>query len=174
MPDQREVPPPAEPYKHLGTRLAVGIDHTLTRRRVAARARSMLGMLGRLGVLNAEQFETASRAAIDSVIGYYGRSTPIDRKTCERIEVMRRRQLARLGHRCNDGHAAQVYHSAARGGLGASHSYASAAAALLDETVRVLALPPGTPSRTALESSVLLAAAYDCKTLSTGSYISSS
>ena len=58
--------------------MEVGIDHTLTRRRVMARARSMLGMLGRLGVLSATQYETTSRAAVDSVIGYYGRSTPID------------------------------------------------------------------------------------------------
>ena len=156
LPDGREVPRPAEPYKHLGTRLEVGIDHSLTRRRVAARARSLLGMLGRLGVLNAAQYETASRAAVDSVIGYYGRSTPIDRKTCDRIEVMRRQQLAKLGHRGNDGSVAQVYMSTAKGGLGASHSYAAATAALLDETMRVLALPSGTPSRAAMESAMLL------------------
>ena len=85
-------------YKHLGTQMEAQLRHEITRKRVAARCRSLLGLLGRLGVLNEQQFERASRAVVDAVIGYYGRSTPIDETTTERIETMRRSVLRALGH----------------------------------------------------------------------------
>ena len=39
-------------YKHLGTQMEALLRHEITRKRVAARCRSLLGLLGRLGVLN--------------------------------------------------------------------------------------------------------------------------
>ena len=152
LPDKRVVPF-VDSYKHLGTLMEATLNFGATRERVAQRCRSLLGMLARLGVLSAVQYERAARAVVDSLIGYYGRSTPIDDATCERIEVARRCALQALGHWPKGTPTNVVY--ATDGGLGCSHAQAAAAAALHDEFDRVLNAPEGRPSRVAMESAVL-------------------
>ena len=139
-------------YKHLGTLMGATVDHSAVRKRVATRCRSLLGMLARLGVLSAAQYERAGRAVVDSLLGYYGRATPFDDATCEEIEVARRRGLRVLGHWPRGIPMHMVY---ARDGLGSSHARAAAAAALHDEFDRALTAPEGRPVRTTMEAAIL-------------------
>ena len=108
LPDGRVVPY-VPLYKHLGSPLAAQLQHDGVRGRLVKRCRSLLGALGRLGVLDARQFERASRSVVDSLIGYYGRSTPMDWETCERIERMRRGVLRALGHLPRGAASAMAY-----------------------------------------------------------------
>ena len=141
-------------YKHLGTMLASMLDHSQVRERVVRRCSGVITALARLGVLNVEQYARASSAAVLSVLGYYGRATPIGRAACEQIEVVRRRALGQLGHRAACAPTAQVYLAAGDGGCGVQHCFATAAAALVDQVDRALCAPLGRPDRTAVEAAI--------------------
>ena len=89
-------------------------------------------------MLSAVQFERCARAVVDSLIGYYGRSTPIDDATCDTIEVARRSALSALGHWPKGTPTSVVYEEESKGGIGCSHARAAAAAALHDTFDRAL------------------------------------
>ena len=141
-------------YKHLGTVLEGTIDHTPTRDYVVNRCRSLLGALARLDILSAEEYVHAAKAVVTSVIGYYGRCTPIGLHACERIETFQRRCLAALNHRSHTGHVAQTYAPRQRGGLGACHAYDTARAVYIDQIDRALCSESGHPARTAIEIAI--------------------
>ena len=74
-------------------------------------------------MLSLLQFEQAADAAVSSVIGYYGRATPIGMVACEQIEAARRRGLAANGHRSYNGSKVQTYGPVVEGGADVRHSY---------------------------------------------------
>ena len=130
------------------------MSHELVRGRCVRRCCAVLAALAQIGVLSLLQFEQAADAAVSSVIGYYGRATPIGMVACEQIEVARRRGLAANGHRSYNGSKEQTYDPVVEGGAGVRHSYAVAGAAFVDQIDRALCGEEGRPDRTAIEAAI--------------------
>jgi hypothetical protein len=141
-------------YKHLGSVIGTDMLHELVRDCCVRRCCAVLAALARIGVLSLLQFEQAADAAVNSVIGYYGRATPIGMEACEQIEAARRRGMAANGHRSYNGSKEQTYDPLVEGGAGVRHSYAVACAALVDQIDRALCGVEGRPDRTAVEAAI--------------------
>ena len=96
--DGRAVPRVKGFYKHLGIRQTPFADWTTARQVVMNRCGGIASALSRLGVLTAEEYVDTVDAATTTVVAYYGAAFPIGRRACERIDVAKRRGLARMGH----------------------------------------------------------------------------
>ena len=95
---------------------------------------------------------------IEGVIGFYGSSTPLSRDWCEGVEKHRRALLVRAGHRRRGEGNCEVYAEGRAGGLGASHTYQVARAALISEVYKALNTPIKSPVRYAARSALAVTA----------------
>ena len=113
----------------------------------------LVKMIGKIDMLGPSQMVAAMDLAIGGVIGYTGRSTPIDYETCKRIEAERAKALRRAG--IGEGrHRAALFLPPEAGGMGLTHAYQMAAAAYLDQFERAFEAGEGEPAREAVEGAV--------------------
>ena len=147
-------------YRYLGWDVIVTGDLSDMRTRLRKRCIEQIESLARLGGISIEQLRSTCAAVIEGIIGYYGRSAPIGREACNRIEAARRRALSRLGHRTSHDGTALVYVDATAGGgaMGFVHAYDVARAAFLDQQLKQMGDMDGSPSLFATQSAICLAA----------------
>lgn len=142
-------------YKHLGTELAPGWRDGMSeaRAKVVTRCTQVLKLIGRIPVLTNEQMQQMMSLAIDGVIGYYGRATPLRWRDCQQIERARAHAVRQRGFSPSVPRL-QVYAGPGEGGLGHAHAYQTAAAALVDQIDRALCGGDGEPARVAVEAAI--------------------
>ena len=154
FPTGEEIPQVSQ-YTHLGVSIQVGwkARHEEAREHVARRCTQLVKMIGKIDMLGPNQMVAAMDLAIGGVIGYTGRSTPIDYDTCKRIEAERAKALRKAG--IGEGrHRAALFLPLEAGGMGLTHAYQMAAAAYLDQFERAFEAGKGEPAREAVEGAV--------------------
>jgi hypothetical protein len=151
--DGRAVPKVQGYYKHLGIRQTPKADWAVARQVVAHRCGGIASALSRLGILTAEEYIDTVDAATTTVVAYYGAAFPIGRTTCEKIDVAKRRGLARMGH-SGERTSRKLAHAPRPHGLGMAITWAHAAAALVVEMDRAINMPETAPAHVAVASRV--------------------
>eukprot|EP00965_Chrysotila_dentata_P042185 1399540-Pleurochrysis_carterae.AAC.1 len=104
LPDGTKIPQlaGAETYKYLGTELrpgrAKGSSIKQMRKNIAEKSKRIIYAIGRLPGLTQKQLGSTLALGVAGVLGYYARSTPVDRTTCNRIEEAKVRVLRAAGY----------------------------------------------------------------------------
>ena len=112
-----------------------------------------IGYIGRLpGLDNARMCEVMG-VAVQGILGFYGRTTPMTWADCEAIEAARAGALRARGFSPGNPRV-QIYAATEQGGLGHPHAYRVAAGALIAQIDRVLSGDDGEPQREAARSAV--------------------
>ena len=99
LPDGRKVPRVPGWYKHVGFIYELLHGWRMQRQRALTQCRTVIAAITRLGVLGAEHCIEIMDTATISVISYHGSACPLGRRTCDMIDVAKRRGMAILGHR---------------------------------------------------------------------------
>ena len=92
------VVPRVSKYKHLGTVMGSSGGPEVQRERVLQKLRGILSIVCSLEV-TLDQMVEMTDCVIEGVVGFYGRSTPLSREFCEKVEKCRRAQFVRVGKR---------------------------------------------------------------------------
>eukprot|EP00965_Chrysotila_dentata_P197476 6178208-Pleurochrysis_carterae.AAC.1 len=112
------------------------------RKTIAEKSKRIIYAIGRLPGLTQKQLGNTLALGVAGVLGYYGRSTPVDRTTCNSIEEARARVLRAAGY-ATGAPRGQIYHAGSEGGMEThEHAFGVAAAAYCDQIDRALCGPP--------------------------------
>ena len=147
--DGRSVPRVKEYYKHLGIRQTPRATWQEARHVVTNRCCGIASALSRLGILTAEEYVDTIDAATTTVVAYYGATFPIGRPACEKIDVAKRRGLARLGH-AGERTSRWLAHAPRPQGLGMAMTWPHAAAALVAAMDLAIHMPTTAPAHVAV------------------------
>ena len=143
-----------ERYRYLGSEMTTGWSggesQCAIREEVVRKCRQALGMIGRIPLITEEQMGRASALALSGIIGYYGRAAVITWEDAVRIEEART-QMLRARNVTTALPRATVY-AGRESGLGHTHAYAYAAAALCDQVERALDGGEGEAARAVVEA----------------------
>jgi len=156
LPDGRVVPRVSK-YKHLGTVTGSSGGPEVQRERILQKLRGVLSVVCSLEV-SLDQMIEMTDCVIEGVVGFYGRSTPLSREFCEKVEKCRRAQFVRVGKRRRGEGNCEVYAEHRAGGLGAVHTYQVARAAMISEVYKGLNTPVRSPVRYAVRSALAVTA----------------
>ena len=149
LPDGRKVPRVPGWYKHVGFIYELLHGWRMQRQRALTQCRAVIAAITRLGVLGAEHCIEIMDTATISVISYHGSACPLGRRTCDMIDVAKRRGMAILGHR-GMRTSRWLMHAPKPWGMGMAITFAHAAAALVVQHDRAYKGPPGSPARAAV------------------------
>ena len=155
LPDEREVPMIATKYCLLGNDVSHSVDGSEVLNMIEHRAKMATWLISRTVGMERATLDTLLEASGGGVLEYYGRAYPVDFARAERVERERRKAYARSGHRARLGPRLQVYASCKAGGLGATHFYARAAAAYMDQVDLALNGDPSAPVAVAFVSALI-------------------
>ena len=155
LPDEREVPMIASKYCLLGNDVSHSVDGSEVLNMIEHRAKMATWLISRTVGMERATLDTLLEASGGGVLEYYGRAYPVDFARAERVERERRKAYARSGHRDRLGPRLQVYASCTAGGLGATHFYARAAAAYMDQVDLALNGDPSAPVAVAFVSALV-------------------
>eukprot|EP00965_Chrysotila_dentata_P164363 5427628-Pleurochrysis_carterae.AAC.1 len=112
------------------------------RKNIAEKSKRIIYAMGRLPGLTQKQLGSTLALGVAGVLGYYARSTPVDRTTCNSIEEARVRVLRAAGY-ATGAPRGQIYHAGSEGGMEThEHAFGVAAAAYCDQIDRALCGPP--------------------------------
>ena len=127
------------------------------RERIMQKLRGVLSVVCSLEV-SLDQMIEMPDCVIEGVVGFYGRSTPLSREFCEKVEKCRRAQFVRVGKRRRGEGNCEVYAEHRAGGFRAVHTYQVAGAAMISEVYRGLNTPVRSPVRYAVRSALAVIA----------------
>ena len=159
LPDGRVIPQVRESagkaaertYKYLGVDEKAKWQDAQgpVRRRVVQFCRNLMGMVGRVGILNDDQTRQGMQLGTEGSMGFYARTTVIGEQACEMIEAARGQALRQAGIAAGTPRI-QVHASRDAGGLGHRHALQGAAASLADQFERLIMSSEDTPGRAAV------------------------
>ena len=158
LPDGTEVPQVSQ-YTHLGVSLQAAWPgrHDEARERILKQCKQVIHQIGKVRWLGPEQVKRATDMAVGGIIGYTGRSTPIDWATCNKIEASRVEMLRRAGL-AGGKRRAPVYMPAEAGGMEHTHAYQIAAASYVDQFERAINAGVHEPAHQAVTAALELKA----------------
>ena len=154
LPDEREVPMITSKYCLLGNDVTHSVDGVEVLNMIEHRAKMATWLISRTVGMERATLDKLLEASGGGVLEYYGRAYPVGWERAERVERERRKAYARSGHRARLGPRLQVYADCAVGGLGATHFYARAAAAYMDQVDLALNGDPSAPAGVAFASAL--------------------
>ena len=137
-------------YRYLGCEISPSPDtgYERTRAEVVRQTAQILQIIGRLpGLDNARMCEVMG-VAVQGILGFFGRTTPMTWADCEAIEAARAGALRARGFSPGNPRV-QIYAATEQGGLGHPHAYRVAAGALIAQIDRALSGDDGEPQREA-------------------------
>jgi hypothetical protein len=142
-------------YRYLGAEMTArwqgGMN--VTRQEIRMRVIHVIKAIGRIQHLTHEQLRGIIDIAIEGIIGYYARGTPLTKADCDAIETARAEAIRVRGY-TTGAPKAQLYEAQEQGGMGHTHAYSMAAAALFDQIDRALSANEGEPHRHAVEAQI--------------------
>jgi hypothetical protein len=139
----QQTPQVTGSYRLLGSQVNAKIGNEASVVEIVYRASMTCRLLARLRGLRLDVYSGLCNAVLIGITLFYGGPTPVNFKEAEKIDLVVRKAIRRLGHQAPAGPRVQLYARRSEGGLAHIHAYAHAGAASVVHLDKGLRAAPG-------------------------------